>query len=43
MSLNPIQFGRDVLDQYGRYLLRKLYYKNALRILPGIDRALFPE
>ncbi|MFL6197817.1 MAG: DEAD/DEAH box helicase [Thermoanaerobaculia bacterium] len=21
MSLNPIQFGRDVLDQYGRYLL----------------------
>ena len=24
-------------------VLKKLYYKNALRILPGLDRSLFPE
>jgi hypothetical protein len=23
-------------------VLRKIYYKNALRIVPGIDRGLFP-
>jgi hypothetical protein len=23
-------------------VLRKIYYKNALRILPGIDKTLFP-
>ena len=24
-------------------VLRKIYYRNALRIIPGIDRSLFPE
>jgi predicted TIM-barrel fold metal-dependent hydrolase len=32
-------YGLDLPDE----VLKKLYYKNALRILPGIDRALFPE
>ncbi len=31
-------YGLDLPDE----VLRKLYYKNALRILPGIDRSLFP-
>jgi hypothetical protein len=24
-------------------VLKKLYYKNALRIIPGIDKTLFPD
>lgn len=32
-------YGLDLPDE----VLKKLYYKNALRILPGIDRSLFPE
>jgi hypothetical protein len=24
-------------------ILRKVYYKNALRIIPNIDKTLFPE
>ena len=32
-------YGLDLPDE----VLRKLYYKNALRIIPGIDRSLFPE
>jgi len=31
-------YGLDLPDE----VLRKIYYKNALRILPGIDRSLFP-
>jgi len=23
-------------------ILRKIYYKNALKIIPGLDRSLFP-
>ena len=25
------------------HILKKLYYKNALKILPGLDKSLFPE
>ncbi len=32
-------YGLDLPD----VVLRKLYYRNALRIIPGIDRSLFPE
>ncbi|HWN44667.1 MAG TPA: amidohydrolase family protein [Thermoanaerobaculia bacterium] len=32
-------YGLDLPDE----VLKKLYYKNALRILPGIDKGLFPE
>ncbi len=32
-------YGLDLPDD----VLKKLYYKNALRIIPGIDRTLFPE
>lgn len=32
-------YGLDLPDE----VLKKLYYKNALRILPGIDPSLFPE
>lgn len=32
-------YGLDLPDE----VLRKLYYRNALRILPGIDKSLFPE
>jgi len=32
-------YGLDLPDD----VLRKLYYKNALRVVPGIDAALFPE
>jgi predicted TIM-barrel fold metal-dependent hydrolase len=32
-------YGLDLPDE----VLRKLYYKNALRIIPGIDKSLFPE
>lgn len=31
-------YGLDLPDE----VLRKLYYKNALKILPGLDRSLFP-
>jgi len=31
-------YGLDLPDE----VLRKIYYKNALRIIPGIDRSLFP-
>lgn len=31
-------YGLDLPDQ----VLRKLYYRNALRIIPGIDKSLFP-
>ena len=24
-------------------ILKKLYYKNALKVIPGLDRTLFPE
>lgn len=32
-------YGLDLPDE----VLKKLYYKNALRIIPGIDKGLFPE
>jgi uncharacterized protein len=32
-------YGLDLPDE----VLKKLYYKNALRIIPGIDRSRFPE
>ncbi|MEX0609738.1 MAG: amidohydrolase family protein [Balneolaceae bacterium] len=32
-------YGLDLPDE----VLQKLYYKNALRVIPGIDRSLFPE
>jgi uncharacterized protein len=32
-------YGLDLPEE----VLRKIYYKNALRIIPGIDRSLFPE
>ncbi len=32
-------YGLDLPDE----VLRKLYYKNALRIIPGLDRSLFPD
>jgi predicted TIM-barrel fold metal-dependent hydrolase len=32
-------YGLDLPDE----VLKKLYYKNALRLLPGIDRSRFPE
>ncbi|MTI21343.1 amidohydrolase [Fulvivirga sp. RKSG066] len=32
-------YGLDLSDE----VLRKLYYKNALKIIPGIDKSLFPE
>ncbi len=32
-------YGLDLPDE----VLQKIYYKNALRIIPGIDRSLFPE
>jgi predicted TIM-barrel fold metal-dependent hydrolase len=31
-------YGLELPDE----VLRKLYYKNALRIIPGIDKSLFP-
>ncbi|HSS48854.1 MAG TPA: amidohydrolase, partial [Thermoanaerobaculia bacterium] len=31
-------YGLDLPDE----VLRKIYYRNALRIVPGIDRSLFP-
>ncbi len=32
-------YGMDLPDE----VLRKLYYKNALRIIPGIDKSQFPN
>ncbi len=32
-------YGLDLPDE----ILKKVYYKNALRIVPGLDRSLFPE
>ncbi|MEO9964943.1 MAG: amidohydrolase family protein [Reichenbachiella sp.] len=32
-------YGLDLTDE----VLRKLYYKNALQVIPNIDRSLFPE
>ena len=32
-------YGLDLPDE----VLKKLYYKNALKLIPGIDRRLFPE
>jgi hypothetical protein len=32
-------YGLELPDE----VLKKLYYKNALRIIPGIDRTPFPE
>jgi hypothetical protein len=32
-------YGLDLPDE----VLKKLYYQNALRIIPGIDRTLFPD
>ena len=32
-------YGLDLSDE----VLKKLYYKNALRIVPGLDAGLFPE
>lgn len=32
-------YGLDLPDE----VLRKIYYKNALRVIPGIDRSAFPE
>lgn len=32
-------YGLDLSDE----VLRKLYYKNALRLIPGLDKSLFPD
>jgi predicted TIM-barrel fold metal-dependent hydrolase len=32
-------YGLDLPDE----VLKKIYYRNALRVIPGIDRSLFPE
>ena len=32
-------YGMDLPDE----VLKKVYYKNALRIVPGLDRSLFPN
>lgn len=32
-------YGLDLPDE----ILRKIYYKNALRVIPGLDKSLFPE
>ena len=32
-------YGMDLPDD----VLRKIYYENALRIIPGLDPALFPD
>lgn len=32
-------YGMDLPDE----VLRKVYYKNALKVIPGIDRSLFPD
>lgn len=32
-------YGLDLPDE----VLRKIYYKNALKVIPGIDKSLFPE
>ena len=32
-------YGLDLSDE----VLKKLYYKNALKIIPGLDKSLFPE
>jgi len=32
-------YGLDLPDE----ILKKLYYKNALKIIPGLDKSLFPE
>ena len=32
-------YGLDLPDE----ILKKVYYKNALRIIPGLDASLFPE
>ena len=32
-------YGLDLDDE----VLKKLYYKNALRLVPGLDKSLFPE
>ena len=32
-------YGLDLPDE----ILKKLYYKNALRIIPGLDASLFPK
>jgi predicted TIM-barrel fold metal-dependent hydrolase len=32
-------YGLDLSDE----VLKKVYYKNALRIIPGLDKSLFPQ
>jgi hypothetical protein len=32
-------YGLDLPDE----VLKKVYYKNALKIIPGIDQTLFPD
>jgi len=32
-------YGMELPDE----VLKKLYYKNALKIIPGIDASLFPD
>lgn len=32
-------YGLDLSDE----VLKKVYYKNALRIVPGLDKSLFPK
>jgi len=32
-------YGLDLPDE----VLKKLYYKNALKILPGVDKSKFPQ
>ena len=32
-------YGLDLPDE----VLRKLYYKNALKVIPGLDKSLFPK
>jgi hypothetical protein len=32
-------YGMGLSDE----ILKKVYYKNALRIIPGIDKTLFPD
>jgi len=32
-------YGLDLPDE----ILKKLYYKNALKVIPGLDKSMFPE
>ncbi len=39
MPFGICMYGLDLDDE----VLKKLYYKNALKVIPNIDASLFPE